>query len=63
MGSPEEAGTRFLETIAPPESDRTGTLLGARQRRDADGQLYYELEFRVKGPSFHKHNVAVYGVR
>ena len=33
MGSSEDAAKRFLQTIAPPESNRTATLISASQFR------------------------------
>ena len=32
LGAPEQAATRFLETIAPASSPRTATLLAAASR-------------------------------
>jgi hypothetical protein len=31
MGGPEKAGTYFLNTIAPPDSDKTATLLSTSE--------------------------------
>ena len=65
MGSPEAAAERFLDSVAPPNSDRVGTLISATSRRDPrDGELYYVMEFTVeKVGVWKRHNVAVYGAR
>lgn len=60
FGSPSEVGNRILtNVIAPPSSDKTAILLNATQRKKGD-ILYYTLEFTVQGPSFFRHNLAVY---
>lgn len=65
LGTPEEAATHFLETtVAPPSSNRVARLIDAKSRHDADGQLYYAMEFTVELPGkFSRRNVAVYGSR
>lgn len=34
-----------------------------RTRDGEDGQLYYEMEYTVRGPTFFRHNLAVYASR
>mmetsp|Transcript_9107 Transcript_9107/g.26126 ORF Transcript_9107/g.26126 Transcript_9107/m.26126 type:complete len:113 (-) Transcript_9107:550-888(-) len=60
MGSSEEAAARFLQSIAPPESNRKASLISASQFRSPDGVLYYSMEYTVKAPTFFRHNISVY---
>lgn len=62
LGPPEAAAVRFLSTIAPEGSGREATLLGTGAR-EAEGLLYYEMEYIIKGAKFHRHNVSVYTSR
>ncbi|BBN11557.1 photosystem II oxygen-evolving enhancer protein 2 [Marchantia polymorpha subsp. ruderalis] len=60
IGGPQEAGERILNKfIAPEGSNKVATLLTAQQRSDGSN-LYYTLEFTVKGPTFFRHNLSVY---
>ncbi|CAM6105064.1 unnamed protein product [Calypogeia fissa] len=60
IGGPQEAGERILKQfIAPEGSKKVATLLNAQQRT-VDDQLYYYLEYSVKGPTFFRHNLSVY---
>lgn len=66
MGAPQEAAQTFLQTtVAPEGSGKTATLLSAGARRDAKGELYYFVEFKVQSerPAFYRHNLAVYAAR
>lgn len=65
MGTPEEAAERFMQSVAPANSNKVATLITAGSRRDPiDGELYYVMEFLVEAPGkFKRHNVAVYGAR
>lgn len=45
--------------IAPESSNKMAKLLSA-EKRSANGVVYYTLEYTVQGPSFSRHNVAVY---
>lgn len=46
--------------VAPEGSGKTATLLGAGERRDSAGELYYFTEFTVQSerPAFYRHNLA-----
>ncbi|GLC42035.1 Thylakoid-anchored PsbP-like protein [Pleodorina starrii] len=79
LGDPRVAGERFLATLAPEGSGLQAALLrtagrttraagaGSRpmgQPEDEDEQqLYYTLEYTVRGPRFFRHNVSVYTAR
>lgn len=45
-----------------PPLDTQATLFSAEGRTDGS-QLYYTLEYTVKGPRFYRHNVSVYTAR
>lgn len=49
-------------SIAPEGSNKVAELIDAAARRDDAGVTYYTLEYTVRGPSFYRHNVAVYAV-
>lgn len=65
LGTPTEAAQRLLlPMVAPEGSDRTASLLTSTSRTDANGQLYYFLEFSVSSPKkFSRHNLTVYTSR
>ena len=71
LGTPEEAGKEFLETtVAKPGSGRTAELLRAEERFDDDDEedgenrvLYYEFEYRVRGPQFDRLNCSAFAGR
>ena len=65
MGSPAEAAERFIQSIAPENSGKVGTLVSASARTDPrDGELYYVMEFIIELPGkFKRHSIAVYGSR
>ncbi|KAL2628815.1 hypothetical protein R1flu_013501 [Riccia fluitans] len=63
LGGPRDAGELILKKfIAPGGSKLEATLLTAQQRSDGSN-LYYTLEFTVKGPAFFRHNLSVYSTR
>ena len=62
LGPPEAAAARFLSTIAAEGSGREATLLGTRAQ-EAEGLLFYEMEYVIKGAKFHRHNISVYTAR
>lgn len=63
LGGPTDAGMLILKrSIAPEGSNKVAQLVEAAARRDASGVLYYTMEYTVEGPSFFRHNVAVYAV-
>lgn len=63
LGNPTEAGITILKrSIAPEGSNKVAELIDAAARRDDAGVTYYTLEYTVRGPSFYRHNVAVYAV-
>lgn len=50
-------------SIAPEGSNKVAELVEAARREDASGGVvYYTIEYTVQGPSFFRHNVAVYAV-
>ncbi|XP_078158414.1 photosystem II reaction center PsbP family protein [Carex rostrata] len=62
FGGPKEVGEVVLGRIAKSRkgTDIKATLVDATLREDLEnGVNYYKLEFRVEGPSFRRHNVAV----
>lgn len=62
FGGPKEVGEAVLRRIAKASrgTDIKATLIDATLREDPkNGANYYKLEFRVEGPSFRRHNVAV----
>lgn len=60
FGGPQEVGEAVVRTITGQRPDVKGTLIGSTVREDPSRNVkYYELEFRVESPSFHRHNVAV----
>ncbi|KAJ1692133.1 hypothetical protein LUZ63_008831 [Rhynchospora breviuscula] len=62
FGSPKEVGEAVLRRIAKSRrgTDIKATLINATLREDPkNGVNYYKLEFKVEGPSFCRHNVAV----
>ncbi|KAJ4802149.1 Photosystem II reaction center PsbP family protein [Rhynchospora pubera] len=62
FGSPKEVGEAVLRRIAKSRRgiDIKATLIDATLREDPkNGVNYYKLEFKVEGPSFRRHNVAV----
>lgn len=61
FGGPKDVGEVVLRRIARTRRspDINATLIDAALREDADNVKYYKLEFRVEGPSFRRHNVAV----
>lgn len=77
LGTPEEAGKEFLEaTVAKPGSGRTAELLRAEERFGDEGEdeidettgektrmLYYEFEYRVRGPQFDRLNCSAFAGR
>jgi len=74
LGTPEAAGREFLETtVAKPGSGRTAELLRAEERfggddegEEVDGSsriLYYEFEYRVRGPQFDRLNCSAFAGR
>lgn len=63
LGDPTEAGLLILKrSIAPEGSNKVAHLVEAASREDANGVVYYNMEYTVEGPSFSRHNVAVYAV-
>jgi len=63
LGDPTEAGMLILKrSIAPEGSNKVAKLVEAAARQDARGVVYYTMEYTVEGPSFFRHNVAVYAV-
>lgn len=52
--------THLSTAVAPEGSGKTATLLSAGARRDAKGELYYFVEFKVQSerPAFYRHNLA-----
>ncbi|KXZ54314.1 hypothetical protein GPECTOR_5g399 [Gonium pectorale] len=74
LGDPRAAGERLLASLAPEGSGLEAILLKAEARfgeapSSSRGvisgapQLYYTLEYTVRGPRFHRHNVSVYTSR
>ncbi|WOL06742.1 psbP domain-containing protein 7, chloroplastic [Canna indica] len=62
FGGPKEVGETVLRRIAGSRrgTDVTAALVDAAVREDpAKNVNYYKLEFKVEGPSFRRHNVAV----
>ncbi|CAD5165027.1 unnamed protein product [Musa acuminata subsp. malaccensis] len=62
FGGPKEVGETVLRRIAGSRrgSDVSAALVDATVREDPSKNVnYYRLEFRVEGPSFRRHNVAV----
>ncbi|RRT77389.1 hypothetical protein B296_00013512 [Ensete ventricosum] len=62
LGGPKEVGETVLRRIAGSGrgSDVSAALVDAALREDPSKNVnYYRLEFRVEGPSFRRHNVAV----
>ncbi|KAJ4957251.1 hypothetical protein NE237_014034 [Protea cynaroides] len=66
FGGPKEVGEAVMRTIAGGGSssrgiaDVTATLIESTMREDPMKKLnYYQLDFRVEGPSFRRHNVAI----
>ncbi|WCJ43123.1 Photosystem II reaction center PsbP family protein [Euphorbia peplus] len=62
FGGPKEVGEAVVKTITASgrRPDVRGTLVQSRLREDSMRKVkYYELEFRVEGPSFQRHNIAV----
>ncbi len=59
LGTPSEVGYRFMEKAnQDPNSKRQAELIKA-ESREADGKLYYILEYQVKLPdNQERHNVA-----
>jgi photosystem II oxygen-evolving enhancer protein 2 len=59
LGTPTEIGYRLGKAaLAPPDSGRTAELVNAAQR-EADGKIYYLLEYAVKLPNQQeRHNIA-----
>ncbi len=59
LGTPSEVGYRFLKATQNNEvSDRDAAFITAEER-DADGQVYYELEYEVSFPDRPtRHNLA-----
>lgn len=55
------AAVRLCRASAPTLPDRLPVR--CRNREGEDGQLYYEMEYTVRGPSFFRHNLAVYASR
>ncbi|KAG2437352.1 hypothetical protein HXX76_006007 [Chlamydomonas incerta] len=62
LGGPRDAAERFLASLAPPSSGLEARLFSAEGRTDGS-QLYYTLEYTVRGPRFFRHNVSVYTAR
>ncbi|PRQ42226.1 putative PsbP family protein [Rosa chinensis] len=66
FGGPKEVGEAVVRTItgAGKRPDVKGTLVKSNLREDSLRNVkYYELEFRVESPLFHRHNIAVCCVR
>nr|XP_010938437.1 psbP domain-containing protein 7, chloroplastic [Elaeis guineensis]XP_010938438.1 psbP domain-containing protein 7, chloroplastic [Elaeis guineensis]XP_010938439.1 psbP domain-containing protein 7, chloroplastic [Elaeis guineensis]XP_010938440.1 psbP domain-containing protein 7, chloroplastic [Elaeis guineensis]XP_010938441.1 psbP domain-containing protein 7, chloroplastic [Elaeis guineensis] len=62
FGGPKEVGETVLRRISGTRrgASITATLIDATKREDPSKKVnYYKLEFRVEGPSFRRHNVAV----
>ncbi|XP_065851964.1 psbP domain-containing protein 7, chloroplastic [Euphorbia lathyris] len=62
FGGPKEVGEAVVKTVTASSRrpDVRGTLVNSILREDSMTKVkYYELEFRVEGPSFRRHNVAV----
>lgn len=62
FGDPKEVGEAVVRTItgSSRRPDVEGTLIESTLREDPVKNVkYYELEFRVKSPSFERHNIAV----
>ncbi|XP_073141446.1 psbP domain-containing protein 7, chloroplastic isoform X2 [Henckelia pumila] len=66
FGGAEEVGEAIVATITGRSrgSEVKGTLIASSLRQDSvEGVKFYELEFEVESPTFHRHNVAVCCVR
>uniref|UniRef100_A0A0F7CZB1 Photosystem II reaction center PsbP family protein n=1 Tax=Hypseocharis bilobata TaxID=253189 RepID=A0A0F7CZB1_9ROSI len=67
FGRPKEVGEALVRTIAGSSQHpnvKGGTLIESTLREDSLRKVkYYELEFRVESPTFHRHNIAVCCVR
>eukprot|EP00798_Chlamydomonas_sp_ICE-L_P013022 gene13022-3530_t len=61
LGTPEQSANIFMGMIAPEGSGKEAQLIESGQRLGPGGQLYYFVEYRIKGKSFYRHNVSVYG--
>lgn len=62
FGGPKEVGEAVVRTVAGSgkRPDVRGTLIRTNLREDSFKNIkYYELEFRVESPLFHRHNIAV----
>ncbi|XP_075501955.1 psbP domain-containing protein 7, chloroplastic-like isoform X2 [Primulina tabacum] len=66
FGGAEEVGEAIVGTITGRSRGSVvkGTLIASSLRQDSvEGVKFYELEFEVESPTFHRHNVAVCCVR
>uniref|UniRef100_A0A0F7H127 Photosystem II reaction center PsbP family protein n=1 Tax=Erodium texanum TaxID=28960 RepID=A0A0F7H127_EROTE len=66
FGGPWEVGEALVRTItgSSKRPNVEGTLVESTLREDDVKMVkYYELEFRVESPTFHRHNIAVCCVR
>ncbi|XP_042476464.1 psbP domain-containing protein 7, chloroplastic [Macadamia integrifolia] len=66
FGGPKEVGEAVMRTITGGGSSGGGvadvkaTLIESTTREDPEKKVnYYKLDFRVEGPSFRRHNVAI----